>query len=123
LEGLRGDWLIAGALGASRMSETRTRFRRFRMGAGARLGAGDGPPARGVLGKFTHFAAAHSGLRMGASTVAAIDTGLTNPRGAIGPRGDDEQASSEKQVENEPSGDAVEAIAKGIVRHEGQVSR
>lgn len=93
------------------------------MGAGARFGAGDGPPARRVLGKFAHFAAAYSGLRVGTSTVAAIDTGLMNPRGAIGPRGDDEQASSEKQVENEPSGDAVEAIAKGVVRHEGQVSR
>ena len=93
------------------------------MSAGARLGAGNGPPARRVLGKFTHFAAAHSGLRVGTSTIAAIDAGLTNPGGAIGPCGDDQQASSEKQVENEPSGDAVEAIAKGVVRHEGQVSR
>ena len=93
------------------------------MGAGARLGAGNGPPARRVLRKFTHFAAAHGGLRVGTSTVTTIDTGLTNAGRAIRPGGDDEQASSEKQVENEPSGDAVEAIAKGVVRHEGQVSR
>jgi hypothetical protein len=105
------------------MRETWPGFGRFGMGAGARLGAGDGPPARRVLGKFAHFAAAHGGLRVGTSTIAAIDIGLTNAGRAIGPRSDHEQASSEKQVQNEPSGDAVEAIAKGIVRHEGQVSR
>jgi hypothetical protein len=105
------------------MSEAWAGFRRFGMSAGARFGAGDGPPTRRVLGKFTHFAAAHGGLRVGTSTIAAIDTGLTNAGRAIGPGGDDEQASGEKQVENEPGGDAVETIAKGVVRHEGQVSR
>ena len=105
------------------MSETRTGFRRFGMSAGARFGAGDRPPARRVLGKLAHFAAAHGGLRVGTSAITTIDTGLTNSRGAIGPCGDDQQASGEKQVENEPSGDAVEAVAKGVVRHEGQVSR
>ena len=86
-----------------------------------RLGAGDRPPARGVLGQFAHFGAASCSLRLGATAVATSRSDLAKAPGTVGKDGDSDGRDENEELDEEPESQAQEAASEGRL-HRRRVS-
>lgn len=82
-----------------------------RGGFAARLGATYGPPARGVLGKFAHLAAACGGLRLRAATVTTSGGDFADAAGSVSPNREAGNDKEEQEFEYDPSGETKKPLS------------
>jgi len=85
----------------------------FRRRFDARLGAGHGPPARGILRQVTHLAAAERSLRMRAATVAGAGRHVAETAGGIGRRRQADESGGKAEVERQPESNAAKSGESG----------
>lgn len=84
----------------------------FRGRGHVRLGAGDRPPARGVLRQFAHFGAASGSFRLGATAVATRRSDLAKAPGTVGEDGDSDRRDEDEEFDEKPKSQTGEATSE-----------
>ena len=75
----------------------------------ARLGARNGPGARGILGQFTHPGATGGSFGLRATAIAAFHFCFGELAAGVSGSGKSESAGEEGQIEKGPDGETAQA--------------